>query len=532
MSEISDLHGLSIGTVPVHRLTIEQFLIPDYQRGYRWTKQQVEDLLTDVSSFKVSAGAGFYCLQPIVVRWQKDSNGLPAGWQVVDGQQRLTTIWHILDTLDSDGEAAHRVPLRYATAARDAVAAGSLEDVYRRGALETIRKWLLKDTKVCNALKENLLNKTQVIWYQTTDTDEAAQAVFARLNAGKIPLTNSELIKALLLKRPTQVDGKQGDYTAQQLQIATDWDWIEAESARPELWGWLKQPEKKMAGRIELLFELHFRQSLNQPRTSYALFEATREWLQQNPSNQASEAAAIALWQHIKNLFLRLHGWFEDTDLYHRIGFLRITGTTLPKLLDMAAGKTKSDFRDTLTKSVWQAVGVEDGDPDVEWDACAYGERRTRQVLTLHNVAAAWASTGTSGRYPFYRHHNTEWSLEHIHPQSARTDNAADNWMDSLGNLALLPNSLNKSLQDISFDQKRAQIIEWSLSAVNFVPPATRDAFLKAHLISPEQMPPERAIAFATADHSALAGWRSWSEADGLVYQEAMRQAIKKFLNE
>lgn len=27
------------------------FFIPDYQRGYRWTRQQVEDLLNDILEF-------------------------------------------------------------------------------------------------------------------------------------------------------------------------------------------------------------------------------------------------------------------------------------------------------------------------------------------------------------------------------------------------------------------------------------------------------------------------------------------------
>lgn len=29
-----------------------KFFIPSYQRGYRWTKQQVEDLLNDINEFK------------------------------------------------------------------------------------------------------------------------------------------------------------------------------------------------------------------------------------------------------------------------------------------------------------------------------------------------------------------------------------------------------------------------------------------------------------------------------------------------
>lgn len=43
------------------------FFIPDYQRGYRWTRQQVEDLLNDILEFSQKENADIYCLQPLVV---------------------------------------------------------------------------------------------------------------------------------------------------------------------------------------------------------------------------------------------------------------------------------------------------------------------------------------------------------------------------------------------------------------------------------------------------------------------------------
>ncbi|MDR2510308.1 MAG: DUF262 domain-containing protein, partial [Spirochaetaceae bacterium] len=51
------------------------FFIPSYQRGYRWDKQQVEDLLNDIYAFasKDNEAKEFYCLQPIVVKKLKES---------------------------------------------------------------------------------------------------------------------------------------------------------------------------------------------------------------------------------------------------------------------------------------------------------------------------------------------------------------------------------------------------------------------------------------------------------------------------
>lgn len=47
----------------------KNFLIPNYQRGYRWTRQQVDDLLNDIKGFKESNPSSyqFYCLQPLVI---------------------------------------------------------------------------------------------------------------------------------------------------------------------------------------------------------------------------------------------------------------------------------------------------------------------------------------------------------------------------------------------------------------------------------------------------------------------------------
>jgi uncharacterized protein with ParB-like and HNH nuclease domain len=48
------------------------FIVPYYQRGYRWEERQVVDLLNDILEFQrniknKNTSGEFYCLQPIVV---------------------------------------------------------------------------------------------------------------------------------------------------------------------------------------------------------------------------------------------------------------------------------------------------------------------------------------------------------------------------------------------------------------------------------------------------------------------------------
>ncbi len=71
------------------------FRIPSFPRGYRWGRLEVEALLDDLWSFCQSKQKGdFYCLQPIALREEKGE------YIVLDGQQRLTTIFLLLTLLE------------------------------------------------------------------------------------------------------------------------------------------------------------------------------------------------------------------------------------------------------------------------------------------------------------------------------------------------------------------------------------------------------------------------------------------------
>ena len=66
------------------------FYVPNYQRGYRWTGSQVEALLNDIWDSS-ERKEDTYCLQPIVIM------SLTNGYELIDGQQRFTTILILLN---------------------------------------------------------------------------------------------------------------------------------------------------------------------------------------------------------------------------------------------------------------------------------------------------------------------------------------------------------------------------------------------------------------------------------------------------
>lgn len=75
----------------------KQFVIPAYQRGYKWNRDDIFKLLEDLKVFEKSNedNNSFYCLQNITIVPLSSEDG----WNVVDGQQRLTTLYILLSYL-------------------------------------------------------------------------------------------------------------------------------------------------------------------------------------------------------------------------------------------------------------------------------------------------------------------------------------------------------------------------------------------------------------------------------------------------
>lgn len=88
----------SVHIVPIDQLSMYRFFIPSYQRGYRWTQDQVTDLLCDIDTFSPRETAKddartWYCLQPVVVKLRSQETN---EYEVIDGQQRITTLFLIV----------------------------------------------------------------------------------------------------------------------------------------------------------------------------------------------------------------------------------------------------------------------------------------------------------------------------------------------------------------------------------------------------------------------------------------------------
>lgn len=414
----------------INLLLEEHFYIPAYQRGYRWSDTQVTQLLDDVWEFsqKDKSGEEFYCLQPIVVRpytWKNKSDEEFKGWEVIDGQQRLTSIRIILSYLVKEHlqrtlkEAYKKdeFTIDYETRPTSEAFLKDLKEDssnidfdHMWSAYQATSKWFEdKDYDDCNVFLSTLLakndkaNPVKVIWYEINDDVDAID-IFTRLNIGKIPLTNAELIKALFLGRANPNNQNQKS-NSKQLQIATEWDAIEYTLQDKSFWYFIYDkdnknlPQHKYETRIEFIFDLMKNKPLGEEKY-FTFYKFIKEDF--NGSKSIEE-----IWLEIKRYFLTFEEWYQDRELYHLVGFLLATGTGLKKLKEASVQKTKKSFNAYLRRKIGKKVNV-----DIE--SVKYPDPKIRVLLLLFNIHSLLANGQSNSRFPFDSYKNDEWDIEHV----------------------------------------------------------------------------------------------------------------------
>jgi hypothetical protein len=489
-----------------------KFYIPSYQRGYRWTEQQVKDLLNDIWEFSQKENkrnGEFYCLQPLVVK-SKDKDVLTqiktastieqvktllkGSWEVIDGQQRLTTIYILLSFLYPEKDK--RYTLSYETrndfneflnkimesglgSIKNFEEANSkLKKIVDNGngkkwdnidfyhifvAYVTIKEWF-KDKP---NFKETLLHDVKFIWYET-DKNEDPIKVFTRLNIGKISLTNAELIKALFLNR-SNFSNEAGDHLRlRQQEIASEWDNIEYTLQNDDFWLFLHKNGYDFPTRIDFIFDLIceqdscelFRKENNKEEIDkekmgmaigtddYRMFRYFYEYFKRDCSEKFKERTKIeTCWAEVKKYFHTFQEWFNDLELYHYVGYLVEYNFSVAELVDIWKGKsTKSDFIGDMKKKIKDTInGCKDLNKQYEIDG---GVAKTvcKPLLLLHNIQTIIDQNKdfTSKKeyelpvfykFPFHLFKKEKWDVEHIDSNSENEINDKDSQNEFLLNI-------------------------------------------------------------------------------------------------
>ena len=429
----------------VNELLGMKFFVPSYQRGYRWTEQQVNDLLNDVKDFKPENNKDnrektWYCLQPLVVRRMEENDprfgeetDKKECYEVIDGQQRLTTIFIIINLIDSDSELSIQYQTRTGSSnflkniKNEENVDTNIDFHFMIEAKRTIENWKGDKQGLLQKLKESC----KVIWYETQDN---AYEVFKRLNSGKISLSNAELVKALILKDDNFMGMEKDALRLKQLEMAGEWDRMEQTLHDNSFWYFINpEPEDARFNctRMDFILELILRCKKKSDSDDY-LYDVDAESIKNNYFVFSTFSKIIRnngweeQWKWIQIYFRTIKSWHADRRLYHYIGYLmNLRGkdkkNTLRSLI-CESNEPKDEFLDTIKKWCRETI-IGENEKEVDFSGFEYGKNNNEihNILLLFNLATTQNQISEMSRYPFDKHFEAakkKWSLEHIHAQN------------------------------------------------------------------------------------------------------------------
>lgn len=527
------------------------FVIKEYQRGYRWEQSQIKALLNDIKDFKTHDGELKYCLQPLVIKKIKsevdgenrlsknlehqtiDQDFSDGIWELIDGQQRLTTILLILDACYS---AKHKLPY-------DVIYVNhrDIDKYYIDQAKKTITDWFenfgAKEDDIKSDIRKKINSNIQFIWYEISESANSSE-VFTKLNMGKIPLTNAELFKALLLSH----NENDGD-SVQRAKISFEWDVIEQSLHDDEFWYFIANENKANETRIDYLLRLY---ALTHKTDAVVVESKINEddnlfpFLVVNTLIQKGCKSVDGIWYDIVRFHDTLKMWYTDSNLYHKLGFLiTVKGKpfdTINSFLKTAETNRKSKVNlaiDESIKEVFKRVDLDGLDYNNASD-----KKHIKNALLYFNILTMIHSK-TQMRFSFrqYKDSDQKWDIEHINARATEQEllnateasrkelleglieqlkyigdnetikeiqafianqikdkdtsvfvkfyneinNRYGNFNENgLGNLTLLDAETNRSYKNALFAAKRKKIIEKDKGEV-FIPVCTKNVFLKLY---------------------------------------------------
>ena len=540
-----------------------QFFVPAYQRGYRWGKEATR-LLEDIMEIDEKSDYR-YCLQPIVVKKRSDGS-----YELIDGQQRLTTLFLIYKVVGkmipfakANYTLTYEVRQRseeYLNNISESSDENNIDFYFMKKAYLSIENWFQERMKQKLTAPYDFLKllteRVDIIWYEA-GPDEDSNALFQRLNIGKIPLTSSELVKAIFLCASSKKDIR----TERQQEIALQWDNIEKELHDDAFWYFLTNKRiLEYQTRIDLVLNLisgHFDDA-----DKYATFFYFDE--------KRKTEDLLDIWEEIQHTYLILKDWYKNHELYHLIGYLIATGKSIKEIYELSLNKTKTAFINALKEMIKKTVDIKDRN---------YGElsyenttdyNAISKLLLLFNVLSTENNGEQSEWFAFDKFKSSNWGLEHIHAQQSQGMKTEAQWKEwvrlhipsvkllnkddlelnelmensikddhtlkaeefqdireraekilsedmnvgylhSISNLALLKKEDNSALNNSTFDVKRNEIVEMDKRG-QFIPFCTRMVFLKY---------------YTPSDKNSV---HFWGQADREYYIDYMNKVLSDYI--
>ena len=392
-------------------ITVKEFInndytliIPDYQRGYRWTKTQIEKLLEDLKAFSDinKDNNTSYSLQPIALIKERDN-----AYRVIDGQQRLTTIYLILDIYNENINYQKKINPKGKTSWE------GLDAKFIENAKNIIKEWEKNDDNK-NFKTECLLNASFFV-YIFEDTGSGEISFFSKINSDKIPLTNSEMIKAIFVKEMKNETDKKS-------RILRQWENIENDLQKDNFWLFISNDKDKADTRIDFLFKLlkdniletkNFTETKN---SQFSLFLVYEDYLKkQEDKIQVLEK----IWQKIRQYYSTLKYLQKDKECYHLFGYLMsVNEKKAIECLKNLANANKQECKEKIKDKIKEYIEHTLKDLDIKDLSYEKHKNKIRDILLLFNILTANNMEGF--RFPFETYKKTEYQVEHIHARNTK----------------------------------------------------------------------------------------------------------------
>lgn len=379
-------------TISVNKQTIEQFLlnartkpfiIPDYQRPYSWTSDQINTLFKDIWEFTCNEGGtdkeGTYFLGSIV--FYENKNGEQ---EIIDGQQRITSIFLLLRAIytklskpkEKTEEAKNFInkiePLIWKTnkltgkveyssillnskviseteneVLKKILETGEvnekLEDNYSKNYNQILE--LIEEKSVENALMiyqfiYALLNQV-IILPITADSQETALTIFSTLNDRGLPLSDADIFKAKIYNHLQSKEEKK--------------EFIEK-------WKELEENTQNISENIQKLFYYYmfYLRALENDRNTTTpglrKYYSTNKFERLLENNVLDELKKILnIWEIIVNSiqFIENESWSENKDILKVLNILTSYPNEFwkyPVIVYYLKHKDKKDFEEKFLK--------------------------------------------------------------------------------------------------------------------------------------------------------------------------------------
>lgn len=474
--------------------------IPAYQRGYKWGSGEgeavtllLEDLLSAFRQKKEEYYLQYITVKPITIEKKLE---------VIDGQQRITTLSIILSVL---AYLSDEPSLNYAN---EKLHYAIRENFFDKYVYDTNKLKKIKDTKWKDFIKEGgeelnkqdiyylhaavrkcfsfinknkdfslrgfydfVLNSTKVI-VNSIEQHVASETVFKNLNSNQVPLSETELIKALLItnagrKQVNQSEAHFREVMEVRLGLGRMWDDIQNWSSIPSIKTfYFNSRDDAMHEFLKLVALVMGIKSL--PAKKKSKTENKRQLF-----NFFSKADVKEVIAQMVELHKRLADWYSQDNLYHLIGFCRFAKNSGHNDLDFIAdcykASTKPELYGFLKGTKEELIKREED--RLNPSALSYGED-TNQIhaillsLSVFSQSADSEKQHISRRFDFNSFVKEQWSLEHIFPQTPEgkknilTDDDKENIRKMLKDEEIdISDELEKALKADKRDENQKNLI-------------------------------------------------------------------------